>query len=265
MSIERVRSRGLHRSSTHRSKENLRDLLTLGPDDPSNDDAEEVETEHRRRKDDLGHHVASRRDYGCDDKDQKQGVLEISDEEPRGEDLHLCEEEHDGRHLEHDAHADEQLRVQPEHFFQLGHESEIGRVEAGEKHHDERKRDVVVERGAGQEHYGGEEYERNREPLLVGVQTGRDKPPDLIHDERSREHHAYDERNLDVERKGFAGLRVDQLDAGRQRPPRRREDEVENPVDESEAKQNADGYRDARIDDALPELIEMLEKRHLRA
>ena len=120
-------------------------------------------------------------------------------------------------------------------------------------------------RGAGQKSQGREEDKRNRKPLFVRVQAGRDKPPHLVHDERSREHHADDERNLDVERKGLAGLGVDQLDAGRQRPPRRREDEVEDPVDESETEQNADGDRDARIDDALPELVEMLQERHLRA
>ena len=107
--------------------------------------------------------------------------------------------------------------------------------------------------------------ERNGELLFVGVEPGRDEQPDLIHDHRRGEDDAGDQRDLDVEAEGFARLGVDHLAAGRQQTARRAEQEVGDAVDEGEADHHADGDRQQRVDDALPELVEMLQKGHLPA
>ena len=52
--------------------------------------------------------------------------------------------------------------------------------------------------------------------------------------------------------------------AGRQARLQRLHHEVEQLLNEDERNQEADEDRDGRIDDALPELVEMLQKRHLR-
>ncbi len=74
-----------------------------------------------------------------------------------------------------------------------------------------------------------------------------------------------DQRDGYIEGKGLARLRVNQLDARRQRASRRREQEIENPLNECEGQDNADADRNAGVDDAFAELIEMLQKRHLPA
>ena len=84
----------------------------------------------------------------------------------------------------------------PKTSLELRHEAQVRRVEAREEHHHERERDVVIERRAAEEAERREQHERDREPLLVRVQPGRDEHPDLIHDERRGEHDAGDQRDL---------------------------------------------------------------------
>ena len=107
-----------------------------------------------------------------------------------------------------------------------------------------------------------EQHERNRELLLVRVQPRRDEQPDLIHDERRRHDQADDEGELQVQRERFARLREDELAARRQRLHRRRHEERVDLRDERERDENADADRQRRVDDAFPELVEMIEERH---
>ena len=73
-----------------------------------------------------------------------------------------------------------------------------------------------------------------------------------------------DQGDVDVERKRFAGSGVNQPGARRQRPPHRREDERDDPVDLGERDEHADRDREARSDDALAELLEQIEQRQPR-
>src|SRR6185295_10821068 len=72
-----------------------------------NENAEHVERDHRRRENRLRHHIAGWRDYRRGDEDDEESVLEVPQQEARGHHLHLREEEHDGRHLEDQAHAEQ--------------------------------------------------------------------------------------------------------------------------------------------------------------
>jgi hypothetical protein len=56
--------------------------------------------------------------------------------------------------LKHDADAEQHLRVQPEDITELRHEAQVNRIEAGEKHHHEPERDVMVEGRAGKKPAG---------------------------------------------------------------------------------------------------------------
>ena len=129
--------------------------------------------------------------------------------------------------------------------------------------HHQTEGDVVIERRAEDEPQRRERHERIGHLLFVRVQARRDEHPHLIHDERRRDEDAGDERHRDVERKRLARLRVNQLDAGRQNLARRREDEIEDGLDEGEGGDDADDDGDAGADDAFSELVEMLQKRHL--
>jgi hypothetical protein len=63
----------------------------------------------------------------------------------------------------------------------------------------------------------------------------------------------------------FAGLRVNHPAARGQETPRRRQDEVDDRVDEEEAEAHADRDAEHRLHDAFPELVQVLQKRHLSA
>ena len=121
----------------------------------------------------------------------------------------------------------------------------------------------MIERRAKDKPQRRERHERIGHLLFVGVQARRDEHPHLIHDERRRDEDAGDQRHRDIERKGLARLGVNQLDAGRQNLARGREDEIEDGPDEGEGGDDSDDDGDAGADDAFPELVEMLQKRHL--
>ena len=71
--------------------------------------------------------------------------------------------------------------------------------------------------------------------------------------------------DLHVEGERLSRLRVDHPAAWRQDAARRREKEFGDAVDEEEADQHANRDGQQGMDDALPELVEMLQKRHLPA
>ncbi len=72
-------------------------------------------------------------------------------------------------------------------------------------------------------------------------------------------------RDLDVQHERFGRIGVDERAAGRQQPLHRPHDEVEDLADEEAADDEADDQRDDGVDDASPELVEMLQERHLPA
>src|SRR5262245_47079173 len=82
-----------------------------GRNQPGDDDAEEVQSDHRGGEDGLRHHVAGGRDDGRQHENDEEGVLEVPREERRRDEPDLREEEDDRRHLEHEPHAYEHLRV----------------------------------------------------------------------------------------------------------------------------------------------------------
>ena len=93
------------------------------------------------------------------------------------------------------------------------------------------------------------------------VEARRDKPPDLIHDEWRRQYDAADECDIQIEGEPFTRPREDQRVTGWQRRECRSEDEVADPFDE-EGDQHARADREARTDDACPQLVKMLEESH---
>ena len=52
---------------------------------------------------------------------------------------------------------------------------------------------------------------------------------------------------------------------GRKHLPQRPHDELEDVLDEERGDRHADAQRQQRADDALPELVQMLQERHLSA
>src|SRR5581483_11577852 len=232
-------------------------------DDPRDRDAEEVERDHRRGEDRLVHRVAGRGDDRRDDVRDEDRILAVLPEEARRHQAQLREEEHDRRHLEDDPHAEEHFRVEAERVFEPRHEHQVGAVEAREEAHHERKRDVMVERRAGEEPDRREEHERRRHALLFRVQPGGDEAPDLVHHVGRRDHRGGDQRDRDVHPERFARLGVDHLDALREDGAGRRQQEVDDLLDEGEADEEADADSDAGAYDADPELLEVLQERHL--
>jgi len=122
----------------------------------------------------------------------------------------------------------------------------------------------VRERRAEDEEDARQGDERNRHLLLVRVEPRRDEEPYLRHHQRQRDDQTRDPRNGQVEDEGLGRLRVDQVLPGGQPRLQRLHHEVEQLLDEDERDQEAGEDRDGRIDDAFPELVEVLQERHLR-
>ena len=70
---------------------------------------------------------------GGDEDTMRIAYLPCFAQEAGRHELHLGEEEDDRRHLEHDAHAEQHLGVEPEGVFEPRHERQIHAVEAREK------------------------------------------------------------------------------------------------------------------------------------
>jgi hypothetical protein len=77
------------------------------------------------------------------------------------------------------------------------------------------------------------------------------------------DHQARQRRHLQLQHEGFGGLRVNQLAARRQDLLQRAHDEAEDAVDEGEGDQEPDADGADRDDQPPPELVEVLQKRHL--
>ena len=233
--------------------------------DPGDQDTEDIEADHRQRKERLGRHISARRDDGRGDENDQDGVFRALPQKTGGDQAHLGQEEHHGGHLEDQAHSEQHLRVETKDIVQPGHEGQIERIEAAEKRHHPSEHDVVIEQRAADEAAGRQQDEREREPLLMQVQRRRDQTPDLIHDERRGEHDAGNQRDLDVDRERFAGLRVDQLAARRQHTAEGLEHEREDGRDEPERDQHPHDNRDGAVDEPAPELLEVGEDREPNA
>ena len=126
-----------------------------------------------------------------------------------------------------------------------------------------RKHDVVVECRAGHEQQARRQHERQREPFLLAVQPRRDEQPHLPHHRRRGDDDAGQHRDLEAQHERLGRFGVDHRAARRQRGCQRTHDEVEDAIQEDEGDQKAYAHADERPDDAFPELVEVLEKRHL--
>ena len=108
-------------------------------------------------------------------------------------------------------------------------------------------------------------HEGNRIPALLGVQRRRDKQPHLPEDQRGRDEQARNDGNADVQHERFGRVRVDHRLARPERLPQGQHYERIDVFDEERGNGDARAQRKERADDALPELIEVLQKRHLPA
>ena len=118
-----------------------------------------------------------------------------------------------------------------------------------------------------QKEHRAEDDERNRHLLFVRVQPGRDEEPELIEDERQRDHQPAERADLHRQHEGLEALRVHEFRAvdGVQLAEEREPDEGLDAVDEEERDHAADDEAVDARDQPLPELVEMVQKRHLRA
>ncbi len=73
------------------------------------------------------------------------------------------------------------------------------RIELTEHRHAGRKQDVMAEECTGERSQSGHDDERHYQPLFLCVETGRNEPPHLVRDERRREDHPADKRDVEVE------------------------------------------------------------------
>jgi hypothetical protein len=81
----------------------------------------------------------------------------------------------------------------------------------------------------------------------------------------TRDDDAGEQGDLQIEQERFGGLRVDEMAALGQHPGERHHDELVDGRDEQEGDGHPDAHGDERLDEPLPELVEMLQKRHLAA
>jgi len=108
---------------------------------------------------------------------------------------------------------------------------------------------------------------RRRHPLFMRVKTGRDEQPQLIEDEGNRQHQTCERADLHGQHEGLEARRVHELHAAGvlQIVIERHPDEALNAADKQEGDRTADDQPPHARDQSLPELIEMIQKRHLRA
>ena len=182
-------------------------------------------------------------------------------QKPRRDHPHFRQEEHDGGNLEHHDHAEQHLHIQIEGVLDARQERDVGRTEGAEERDHVGKDDVMAEGGARHRADGRQRDERDRELLLVGVERRRDQQPELIEDVRRGQHAARQQRDVDVERERLDWLGEDQVAAGWQHRAGGRQHERDDAVDERERGQHADEDGNPRTDEALPDLLELLEHR----
>src|SRR4029079_7004820 len=170
-------------------------------------------------------------------------------------------------------HHDRQLEAETEGEHHREHESEVllGGDERnhglGPEAHQPRKRqrddDLERERRARDEQGRSTEQHADRNALFVLVERGREEQPDLIENDRRREHEAAGHRRVQRDAELVAWMREEEMVLGEQREDWAREDlhEIEAQRD-PETDADANDHRGQRIDDSPAQLLEMIEARH---
>src|SRR6185436_7977958 len=119
----------------------------------------------------------------------------------------------------------------------------------------------VGEGAAAQEEEGAEDQERCQIEPLALVEARRDEAPELVEDERGREEQGRQRRHLEIEEEGVGETGEDQLLV--------RTDLLDGELQEGEdrphpvpARGERHGQADDRPEEALPQLLEVLQERH---
>src|SRR3984957_9182738 len=93
-------------------------FVFVADDDPRNEHADEIETDHRSHEDEHRHSVRRRRNDGRNDGDDGNGVANVFPEELRRDDAEECEEKHQHGQLEHEAKSQQNHQGQVEEFVE---------------------------------------------------------------------------------------------------------------------------------------------------
>ena len=123
-------------------------------------DADDVEHQHRRRKQHLAGRVLSGTGHGRHDEDDQDGIFEVLDQEFRRDDAESREHEDRHRHLEDQAQAEHHSQVERKRRRPRGRPVQELRVEFGEELPGHPKGDSMSKVGASQEQRGGGEHQQ---------------------------------------------------------------------------------------------------------
>jgi len=140
----------------------------------------------------------------------------------------------------------------------LLHAAEIA-LEAEQEMQRHRHRDVIGERGTGEEKDRRGDQKRQQRRLLAAIEARRNELPELIGDHRESEHQRGEERDFDLDEKSLANPGEDdpRLTGVAQRLDQKGEDRP----GEVEADAEGGEQGDQRPQQAPPQLDEMVEQR----
>src|SRR5579885_1110971 len=253
--------------------------LPFSHDHGGNADAQEIKTDHRGHKDQHGGRVRRRGDNGSDHRNDEYRIQKVLHQELRRDDAEQREKENQHGHLEHDpeAHEDQENHVEvfidADHWhdgagLDAMHEGNGHALESDEEMQDARKGHEIAERDAQQEEGDRREQKAGYGAALVFIKGRRHEEPNLVKDVRRREHNADVNAKRQQQVQEAGGMRINQLwvkmGIGK-RPGHGFGDELNEITREIKTHERADDDRDQGIDNALPQLGQMLEKGHRAA
>src|SRR5690606_30033925 len=227
-------------------------------------DAEFVE-EHQRRDQEQGQqdHVPRRqhRRHDRDDEDRVAPLLRqhlrIHDPQRRQrQDHHRQFEEHPERQQQ--LHHESQVRPDHDVLFQTL------RLEPHHEPERDRQRHEVRQRNAHEEQHHPHVQRRHDVAPLRRRQRRRNERPELIEDDREGQQQPHHQRQLDGEEERLGGTQILQFRSTQQRPDRL-DQQVQDLelLNDHEADRRADQERHQAPKDPPPELLQVLQERHL--
>ena len=242
-------------------------LLLAALEDPADDDRDLVEDAHRHREHQHADRVARWGDDGHDDADPDDrvapGLLQRFDVQDADE---LQEHEQD-RELEADAERQHHVGDQAEVLVRREGRHEVARAADGDEELQGLGQRVEGQPRAHDEQRQRAEQERDGVLLLVVVEARGDELPQLPEDHRHGDGDAAVGRHLHADPEAAQRVGEQQLPAGERAVlagdvlvgPQQ---ELEDVVVEQERDRHAEHEGDGDLDDAVPELREVLHQGH---
>ena len=172
----------------------------LAADEPHGNDADLVENHQGDGHHQLVDDIRCGRQDGGNNKINQNGILAMTIQHAKINDADLGQKDHQHRHLKDDPEGNQQANGQGKVFADRRQRHQKFIAVTDEKTKGGRKDDIIAENRATQKEDGRKKGKGQKHTLLMSVQAGGQKTPDLIKDNRAGQQQPTDQGELQIKK-----------------------------------------------------------------